>query len=461
MLNEVTGKVTVVAPSTGLNSATTPDDPKIDAGLIELVSIGDYVWWDTNRDGLQTEGELPIPGITVNLLDAEGNPAVLPGGAPVTTTTDANGFYSFNNLIGGVDYVVQFVKPDNTTFTWMLSGDNSAIDSNADVNGLAPVTAPLTGENSLETPDDPKIDAGLVKLVSVGDYVWYDVNRDGIQGEGEAPVPGVTVNLYDDETGELLATAVTDENGFYSFTDLWAGASYTIEFVKPSGTSFTSVDSGDDALDSDADLVTGTVTFTAPSDGLNSAVTPDDPTIDAGLVKFNLTLTKVLSTTGVVYPGDTVTFTLTPHNDGPVDTLAGWSVTEVVPAGLTFVSMTGDGYTCTGTTCVADGILAAGADGNPITVTMTAGTAISSRNVAFVDKAGTEGPETNPLVTPTQDTDTTTSETDNDSEAAVIVSPFLPNTGTDVAPFLAIALGLMAAGGLLLAATRRRRATEE
>jgi LPXTG-motif cell wall-anchored protein len=104
---------------------------------------------------------------------------------------------------------------------------------------------------------------------------------------------------------------------------------------------------------------------------------------------------------------------------------------------------------------------------------MTAGTAVSSRNIAFVDKAGTEGPETNPLVTPTTDTDTTTSATDNDSEAAVIVSPFLPNTGTDVAPFLpntgtdvapflAIALGLMAAGGLLLAATRRRRrATEE
>ncbi len=458
----VTGKVTVVAPVTGDNSATTPDNPTIDAGLIELVSIGDYVWWDTNRDGIQTEGELPIAGITVNLLDAEGNPAVLPGGAPVTTTTDANGFYSFNNLIGGVDYVVQFVKPDNTTFTWMLEGDDSAVDSDADVDGFVPVTAPLSGTNSLETPDDPTFDAGLVKLVSVGDYVWYDVNRDGIQSEGEAPVPGVTVNLYDDETGELLASVETDENGFYSFTDLWAGASYTIEFVKPAGTSFTSMDSGDDdALDSDADLVTGTVTFTAPSDGLNSAVTPDDPTIDAGLVKFNLTLTKVLSTTGVIYPGDAVTFTLTPHNDGPVDALAGWSVTEVVPAGLTFVSMTGDDYTCTGTTCVADGILAAGADGNPITVTMTAGTAISSRNVAFVDKAGTEGPETNPLVTPTQDTDTTTSETDNDSEAAVIVSPFLPNTGTDVAPFLAIALGLMAAGGLLLAATRRRRATEE
>jgi uncharacterized repeat protein (TIGR01451 family)/LPXTG-motif cell wall-anchored protein len=456
--DEVTGKVTVVAPVTGDNSATAPDDPTIDAGLVELVSVGDYVWWDTNRDGIQSEGELPVAGVTVNLLDADGNPAVLPGGAPVTTVTDENGFYSFNNLIGGVDYVVQFVKPENTTFTWMLEGEDSTVDSDADVDGLVPFTAPESGDNSLETPDEPTLDAGLVKLVSVGDYVWYDVNRDGIQDEGEAPVPGVTVNLYDDETGELLATAVTDENGFYSFTDLWAGATYTVEFVKPAGTSFTSMDSGtDDGGDSDADIATGMVTFVAPEDGLNSAETPDDPTIDAGLVKFNLTLTKVLSTTGVIYPGDTVTFTLTPHNDGPVDALAGWSVTEVVPAGLTFVSMTGEGYTCTGTTCVADGILAAGADGSPITVTMTAGTSVSSRNVAFVDKAPTDGPETNPLVTPTTDTDTTTSETDNDSEAAIIVSPRLPNTGSDVTPILALALGLMAAGGLLLAATRRRR----
>ena len=52
--------------------------------------------------------------------------------------------------------------------------------------------------------------------------------------------------------------------------------------------------------------------------------------------------------------------------------------------------------------------------------------------------------------------------TATDTAYAVIVAPFLPNTGTDVAPFLAIALGLMAAGGLLLGATRRRRrATEE
>ena len=85
--DEVTGLVTVVAPATGDNSATAPDNPTIDAGLIELVSVGNYVWLDVNRDGLQSEGEPVVAGVTVNLLDAEGNPAVLPGGAAVAAVT--------------------------------------------------------------------------------------------------------------------------------------------------------------------------------------------------------------------------------------------------------------------------------------------------------------------------------------------------------------------------------------
>ena len=161
----------------------------------------------------------------------------------------------------------------------------------------------------------------------------------------------------------------------------------------------------------------------------------------------------------MVYPGDTVTFVLTPHNDGPTDALAGWSVTEVVPDGLTLVSMTGTGYVCSGVTCVADGVLAAGADGNPITVTFTASGTGNARNIAYVDKNPQDVPEDNPLGPnpPSKDTDTTTTPTDNDSEAAVTVTPRLPDTGTDVVPFLVFAFGLMAAGAFLLAATRRRR----
>ncbi|HMT90263.1 MAG TPA: SdrD B-like domain-containing protein, partial [Dermatophilaceae bacterium] len=202
-----TGVVAFTAPMTGANSATAPDNPSLDAGLVALVSIGDYVWWDTNRDGLQTAGELPVPGVVVNLLNPDGTAAVLPGGSPVTTTTDANGFYAFTNLIAGVTYQVQFVKPANTIFTTQdVSGVTSndpaadATDSDPVVStGLVTVVAPPTGKN-LGLPsqtDNPSIDAGLVKLVSIGDYVWWDTNRDGLQGDptAEQPVAGVTVNL--------------------------------------------------------------------------------------------------------------------------------------------------------------------------------------------------------------------------------------------------------------------------
>ncbi|HMT33067.1 MAG TPA: SdrD B-like domain-containing protein, partial [Dermatophilaceae bacterium] len=276
-----TGRVTVVAPATGTNSATAPDNPSIDAGLVELVSIGDVVWWDSDRDGVQDAGELPVSGVVVNLLNPDGSAAVLPGGAPVTATTDANGFYAFTNLLAGVTYQVQFVKPGNTIFTsqdatGVTSNDpaTDGTDSDADeATGLVTVTAPITGANSATAPDNPSIDAGLVKLVSVGDYVWWDTNLDGIQGDPaiEKPVAGVTVRLLD-AAGDLAVlpggapvTTVTDANGYYAFTNLIGGVDYIVEFVKPAETIYTIANAGSDisnsattdVTDSDADEVTG------------------------------------------------------------------------------------------------------------------------------------------------------------------------------------------------------------
>jgi uncharacterized repeat protein (TIGR01451 family)/fimbrial isopeptide formation D2 family protein len=463
-----TGLVTVVAPVTGANSATSPDNPSIDAGLVELVSVGNYVWLDVNRDGLQTAGEAPVAGVTVNLLDADGKPAVLPGGAPVTTVTDSNGYYAFNNLIGGVTYQIQFVTPANMVLTGQdVTGDTSnstktdTSDSDADpVSGQVTFVASLTGDNLVDPVkvDNPTLDAGLITLVSVGDYVWFDVNRNGTQDAGEPAVPGVVVNLYDTD-GNKVATATTDGDGFYSFTDLLAGAAYSIEFVKPAGSSFTTaLANPDTTLDSDADVVTGRVSFTAAADGDNRADTPDDPSIDAGLVKLNLTLTKQLSTTAAVHLGDQITFTLTPHNEGPVDALTGWSVTEVLPAGLTMVSMTGTGYECTATTCVASAALTAGADGPAITVVATVAAVGDLRNVAYITPSPKDVPETTPLgPVPTPGTDTDTTPTDNDAQASLVVpASRLAQTGAELQPLLILGLGLFLTGGLLILITRRR-----
>ncbi|WP_162451289.1 SdrD B-like domain-containing protein [Phytoactinopolyspora mesophila] len=57
--------------------------------------------------------------------------------------------------------------------------------------------------------------------IEIGNYVWYDVNNDGIQDPDEDPVQGATVNLYEvaeDGTRTLVNTTVTDEKGEYYFS---------------------------------------------------------------------------------------------------------------------------------------------------------------------------------------------------------------------------------------------------
>ncbi len=53
--------------------------------------------------------------------------------------------------------------------------------------------------------------------VEIGNRVWYDLNQNGVQDPDEAPVPGITVRLYD-STGALIGTAVTDARGDYYFS---------------------------------------------------------------------------------------------------------------------------------------------------------------------------------------------------------------------------------------------------
>ncbi|MEZ5007023.1 MAG: SdrD B-like domain-containing protein [Chitinophagales bacterium] len=54
--------------------------------------------------------------------------------------------------------------------------------------------------------------------VEVGNYIWEDLNGDGIQGASEQPIKGLKVQLYNSEQ-ELIAQAITDEGGHYYFNE--------------------------------------------------------------------------------------------------------------------------------------------------------------------------------------------------------------------------------------------------
>ncbi|MGN7979398.1 SdrD B-like domain-containing protein [Microbacterium sp. 22195] len=302
-----TGRATVTTPLNGSNSGEPGKAgvPTIDAGYVPtLVSVGDYVWVDADGDGIQDDGEKPVPGAEVKLLTPDGD-------VVATTTTDANGYYVFPNLPNSTDYVIEFpttvtIGDDLYRLTTPGAGGDDAADSNAEVaTGRAPVTTPANGSNSTEPgeADDPTIDAGFVLqpkpiLVSVGDYVWFDKDHDGVQDPGEKPIGGVTVKLFD-ENGALVATTKTDENGYYAFTDLKPSTEYTIEFPKSvtvdgSTVPLTSANrGGDDARDSDANPSTGRITFVTTASGTNSAEPgkADLPTLDAGYAPVELATT--------------------------------------------------------------------------------------------------------------------------------------------------------------------------
>ncbi len=94
----------------------------------------------------------------------------------------------------------------------------------------------------------------------IGDRVWDDANCNGIQDAGEVGLANVRVNLYRcDPNGSctLVMFTLTDANGRYLFSGLEAGQ-YFVEFVLPPYYRFSALNQSDnDAIDSDANVVTG------------------------------------------------------------------------------------------------------------------------------------------------------------------------------------------------------------
>lgn len=90
----------------------------------------------------------------------------------------------------------------------------------------------------------------------LGNRVWFDANKNGVQDIDEHGIAGICVNLYD-ESGRLIQQTTTDTNGFYGF-NVEAGT-YSIEFLKPEKWAFTESNLGNDDQDSDADQTEGRI----------------------------------------------------------------------------------------------------------------------------------------------------------------------------------------------------------
>ncbi|HEB2338598.1 TPA: fibrinogen-binding adhesin SdrG C-terminal domain-containing protein, partial [Staphylococcus aureus] len=204
-------------------------------------NLGDYVWEDTNKDGKQDANEKGIKGVYVILKDSNGKELD-------RTTTDENGKYQFTGLGNGT-YSVEFSTPAGYTPTTANAGTDDAVDSDG-----------LTTTGVIKDADNMTLDSGFYKTpkYSLGDYVWYDSNKDGKQDSTEKGIKDVKVTLLN-EKGEVIGTTKTDENGKYRFDNLDSGK-YKVIFEKPAGLTQTGTNTTKDDKDADGGEVDVTIT---------------------------------------------------------------------------------------------------------------------------------------------------------------------------------------------------------
>jgi len=226
------------------------------SAMVLEVMLGSTLWFDDDGDGVQGAGESGIPAMAVELY-SPGPDGVIGGIDDVlvmTTTTDANGDYLFDELHPDNYYVVvptaPITAPMSSGPTGLLDDGIDGDDNGAQAGGpstatYSPVISLTVGTEPTETfqggtPDDQDddsgdltIDFGFTPLGSIGDTIWHDLNGDGVMDANEVGIPNVEVWLTPAAGADLgngpgvPITVTTSSTGTYLFDGLPMGA-YTV-----------------------------------------------------------------------------------------------------------------------------------------------------------------------------------------------------------------------------------------
>jgi len=260
--------------------------------IVGLSCLGNYVWNDVNQNGIQESGEPGINGVVVTLYECvNGDDFDFTNPVEEFTTIDGpgaigDGYYQFCGLDPNKDYniVIHYSTSQIPLIGQSPINQGSDDTQDSDFDGFVTLTGlggTMTGCIDILPGINDDFDAGFFEPASLGDFVWYDVNGNGLQDSGEPGLGEVSVTLYSvDANGvqTFFGTATTDQNGFYEFTGLTVGQDYVVQFGTYPGYLFTNY--------------SGTITDLNNSDIGPSGVTGvftlqpgNNPYVDAGFIR--------------------------------------------------------------------------------------------------------------------------------------------------------------------------------
>jgi hypothetical protein len=220
---------------------------------VHTLSLGDLVFEDSNSNGVKDTGEPGIAGALVqlfatgddNAIGGTGSAADTQTGSDILTTS--SGTYLFN-LVPPGNYYVKVTPPVDYL---EAGGTASVIDDNINDNNdgsqpggsgtplYSPVVNLAGGAESLADDDadadtNLSIDFGLWSSVAVGNFVFIDINGDGVRNEGES-LGNIFVELYAEG-----AVPGVDEPVSVGSSGCSCKGRYYIEDLNPGTTSCTS-----------------------------------------------------------------------------------------------------------------------------------------------------------------------------------------------------------------------------
>ncbi len=288
--------------------------------------IGNYVWLDTDTDGIQDAGETGFEGVGVSLYNSEG-------GWLASTTTDGNGWYQFVGILSG-DYQVQFTPPTGYLFS-PQNADNEGLrgELNSDAN-------PATGRTDTFTLEPGE------SLLAVHAGVWPGADLE---------VSKTAFQRVVQEEGQAVFTVAVSNRGAWSAGDivvediLPAGLNYQTHLTSQGTYSPTSGLWNVGYLEMGA-VATLQLTAQVDSETMDTAITNtaavvnadrSDPNLDnndasAVVTVSALRLTKESSAPDYISVGDTVTYTVEARNVGS-QVQTDIVLTDFLPAGLNVV----------------------------------------------------------------------------------------------------------------------------